>query len=609
MSDELFKYYERELQAIRRLSQEFAAAHPREAGRLRINADGQPDDPHVERLLDGTAFLAARVHARLDDEFPQLTDTLLNLLYPHYLAPFPSCAIVQFALGAEIQSKLEVPPGFAINTAPVRGQPCRYRTASPATVWPVKLESAQLQGAPFTAPPAEQALGAKAVLKLVLTTLNPGTKISALNLDQLRLFMRDSQPAALPLFETLLAHTMCIAVAQSASDPLPAILPASLLTQGGFAADEALLPWSERSAPGLRLLSEYFAFPQKFICFDLAGLDAKTGTVNGNRLEIYIYLRRSAVELERGVTAACFALGCAPVVNLFTKHCERIDLDHTRTEYKIVPDRHTPHVEIWSLTNVREGRGDASPRPWRPFYRPTGTAMPGRENETPQYLESRVPARGDAGGSDVMLAPYDPAFTPSAKTMAVLSIEALCLNRDLPKHLPSGNGQPVLTALTPVSAVESIICLTHPTPTLRPELQARHAWRLISHLSLGHIPLAGDGEDGAAALQEIMRLYDLRNEPDSRAAREALLAVRSSLATARIPNTRPGAFGRGLNVELEFDPAAFRNAGLITLCAVLARFLAMQASINSFVRTSVRLRGRDEPEISFAPQSGTRTLL
>ncbi|MDE1906606.1 MAG: type VI secretion system baseplate subunit TssF, partial [Rhodospirillales bacterium] len=307
MADSLLPYFNQELTAIRHLAAEFAQAHPKIAGRLRLSPD-TVDDPHVARLLDGVAFLSARAQARLDDEFPELTDTLLDILYPHYLAPFPSCAITQFSAKPDLAAQVDIPPGFELETEAVRGQSCRYRTTSHLTLWPVKLESARLTGLPFTAPANPLANGAVAVLRIVLTTLNPEVKFSQLGLDKLRLFLRGGA-AALRLYELMAAHTLGVALANTPNDIAPVLLPGSAVEEVGFAPEEALLPWPARSFEGFRLLSEYFAFPQKFMFLDIAGLAAKTMVQESNRLEIFLYLNHTSAELERTVDADMFALG------------------------------------------------------------------------------------------------------------------------------------------------------------------------------------------------------------------------------------------------------------------------------------------------------------
>jgi len=607
MSDALLPYYDRELNAIRKLAAQFAEAHPKIAGRLRIAGD-TVDDPHVARLLDGAAFLAARVHHRLDDEFPELTDALLGVLYPHYLAPVPSCTVVQFQSQPELMAPFEVAPGLAIDTEPVRGETCRFRTAYPTTLWPVEIESARLSGLPLAAPANPLAGGAVAVLRIVLRCANPEASFAQLGIDRLRFFLRAAPNVSLPLYELLCGHTLSVAYADGPTDANPVIVGAEALAPVGFAPEEALLPWPARSFSGFRLLTEYFAFPEKFMFVDLGRMDAKTLTCNANRMEVFVYLDRALPELERVVAAETLALGCTPAINLFPQRCEPVPLTQTATEYRIVPDVRRPGaLEVWGVERVRETRPDGSFRPWRPFYRMThGDAEPGVAGGFYHVMrrDSAAPLRG----TEVYLAPDDPQFDPDAPADAVLSVDALCTNRDLPGELQFGGGHPRLRLVEGVAAITKVACLTAPSHALHPALRERGFWRLVSHLSLGHLSVVG-GSDGAAALREVLRLYDLRNSAETRAALEALLAVSAHPGTARVPGARVGAFCRGLDVTLEFEPRAWQVGGLYLLAAVLDRFLALHATVNAFVRTRAVLRGRPGNAAAWPARAGMRTLL
>lgn len=607
MSDALLPYYNRELVALRRLAAEFADAHPKIAGRLRLAADAV-DDPHVARLLEGVAFLAARVHHRLDDEFPELTDALLGVLYPHYLAPMPSCAVVQFDCQPELAVSSQIAAGSALDSEPVRSETCRFRTAYPLTLWPVVVESVRLSGLPIAAPANAQAAGAVAVLRIVLKCANPEATFAQLGVDRLRFFLRGAANVAAPLYELLCTNALSVAYADGPNDPTPVIVPREVIEPVGFAPEEALLPWPKRSFSGFRLLTEYFAFPEKFLFLDFTTMDAKTLVSGGNRMEIFVYLDRSVPELERAVGAEALALGCTPVVNLFTQRCEPIALTETETEYRVVPDaRRTAALEVWGIERVRETRPDGSQRPWRNFYRLThGDPEAGTPGAF--YHAVRRGNEGAPGGSELFLAHHDPDFDPDRPADAVLSVDAICLNRDLPADLPFGGGHPRMRLVEGAAAVARVTCLTAPTSTLRPKLREKGFWRLVSHLSLGHLSVVG-GEQGAQALKEILRLYDLRDSAETRAAIDALLAVSAKPGAARVPGARAGAFCRGLDVTLEFDQRAWQTAGLYLLAAVLDRFLALHATVNSFVRTTAILRGRPGRAGAWPARAGARVLL
>ena len=606
MSDTLLPYYDRELAAIKRLAAEFAETHPKIAGRLRISADAV-DDPHVARLLEGVAFLAARVQHRLDDEFPELTDALLGMLYPHYLAPMPSCMVAQLGCQPDLMLPARLPAGIGFETEPVHGEALRYRSTAPVTLWPIEVESVRLSGLPIVAPPNAAAAGAAGVLRITLKCAAPDATFTKLGVDRLRFFLRGPANQTLPLYELLCGHTVSVAYAETAVDAAPVIVPANSIEPAGFAPEEALLPWSARGFSGFRLLTEYFAFPDKFLFLDFTRIDTKTLVSAGNKLEIFVYLDRSAPELERSIGPQTLALGCTPLVNLFPIRCEPIRLTHTETEYRVVPDARRPRAaEIWRVDRVRETLPDGSFRPWRPFYRLTESdADPGVPGGF--YHVARRAAAPGVPGTEVFVAPHDPEFDPDKPPDAVLSVDALCINRDLPTDLPFGGGHPTLRLVEGVAAVAGINPVTAPTTTLRPPLREKGFWRLVSQLSLGHLSVTGGG-DGAIALKEVLRLYDLRETAETRTAIEAITGISANPGTARAPG-RMGAFCRGLDVTLDFDPRAWQVGGLYLLASVLERFLALHGTVNSFTRTRVTLRGRPGFAAAWPARSGTRVLV
>ena len=349
MFDELHAYYNRELGYLRKLAGEFAEQHPKIAGRLRLSGEAA-DDPHVERLLQGFAFIAARIHRKLDDDFPELTQGLLEILYPHYLAPIPSMAVVELAARPDLASPLEVKPGTLIDAGPVQGDTCRFRTAYPVTLWPIQIEAVSLRGRPIVAPANPAAAGAAGVLRLSLRCAAEGMTLSQLAPERLRFFIRPQSPHAYKLYETILNHSVSIALADHPADPAPVICSADSIRAVGFDAAELLLPYPMRSFLGYRLLTEYFAFPEKFLFFDLTGLAAKSLVSDADHLEVFIYLNRTNVELERAVSAESLALGCTPIVNLFRQRAEPIRLDNLAAEYRVVADaRRVGATEVYAI--------------------------------------------------------------------------------------------------------------------------------------------------------------------------------------------------------------------------------------------------------------------
>jgi len=537
MSESLLPYYNRELAAIRKLAGEFADAYPKVAGRLRITRDAV-DDPYVDRLLEGVAFLAARVQQRLDDELPEFSETLLEMLSPHLLAPVPSMTTIRLATPPDATGAVRVPRGLMLETEPVRGEPIRFATAHEVTLWPVAVETFRLSGQPIAAPANNRVQGAAACLRIGLRVTTPDLTFDKMGLDRLRLHFRGVGALPAQLLELLCTSTLGIAVADGPGDARPTLLGPECLAPGGFSPQESALPWPNRAFAGYRMLTEWFAFPEKFLYVDLSGLEARTLVHANGRLDIFIYLSRAMPELERALSPENVALGCTPAINLFPHRCEPISLDGTQSEWMVVPDARRPAaLEVYAIEQVRESRPDGQRRPVLPF----------------------------------------------------------------------GAGQPRLR-VSQGGMQLAVDCLSPPTPTLRPGLNDRGAWRLISHLALNHLSVTG-GEAGAAALREILRLHDLRDTAETRAALGALVSVDAKPGVARLPGGRVGAFARGLDVTLTFDAQTWQAAGLYPLAQVLERFLALQVSVNAFSRTLVALRGRPGTVARFAPRSGTRTLL
>jgi type VI secretion system protein ImpG len=606
MSDTLLTYYNRELNAIRALAADFARANPKIAGRLRLN-EGTVDDPHVARLLEGAAFLAARVHQRLDDEFPELTDALLGVLYPHYLAPVPAAAIVQLTGQATTKVATRVPKGKEMDSGRGRSDACRFRTTSAVTLWPVEIDTVRLSGRPLPAPPNRIATDAQAVLRIKLRCADAKMDFTTLGVDRLRFYIRAPGNVALPLYELLCNNTVSVALADSLEDARPVCLPAQVLAPAGFGSDDAMLPWPARSFSGFRLLTEYFTLPEKFLFFDIDQLDAKTRNGAGNALEIFLYLGRAAPELERSLDKNSLALGCTPIINLFTQTCEPVSFTHTSTDYRIEPDvRRAGALEVWQVEKVLETTGDGSFREWLPFYRLDNPGAAGAKLGGSYTILRRASSKPP--GNDTFLAPFVSSFDVNTEANSVFSIDALCINRDISSHLQSTGGRLALGFVGGMAPVSGISCLTAPTACLPASLRADRFWPLVSHLSLGHLSIVG-GDAAAEALREVLRLYDLRGADETRAAIDALLTVTAKPSIARIPGARHGAFCRGLNITLEWDAKAWQSGGLYLLASVLERFLALHVTVNSFVRTCCVLRGEPGVVAAWPARAGTQRLL
>lgn len=611
MHEELLPYYHRELAFIRRLGADFAATYPKIAARLRLDSrSGETEDPHVERLLEGFAYLNARIRHKLEDDFPEIAEAMLGVLYPHYLAPIPSMAMVGLQLDrgqGELTAGYALPAGTPLEADAPDGVPCRFRTVYPVTLWPIEVVAAELRGPPFTPPPPGDAARAQALLRIELRAVSGSVSISQLEVSALRFFLKGQGQHVFPLYELLLRHVVSVVVADSARDPEPARLGPECLQPVGFERDEGALPYPPRSFLGYRLLTEFFAFPQKFLFVELTGLERALRQRKGRSVELRLYLDRPAAELEPHVTPDTFRLGATPIVNLFSQRAEPIALTHTDAEYRVVPDaRHPGAYEIYSIDRVTATSPHNQQVEYQPFYSFKHAAE--REGQKRFWHAVRRPA-GSAGGqpaSDIYLILVDLGFSPAAPEQWTLDVETTCLDGDRPRHVLAGEGRSALR-LTQGAPIARIECLAEPTRVLRPAARRGVLWRLISHLALNHLSLAEDNREGAAALREILALYDFADSPETQSMIQGLGGVRTRRVVGRSRGPRGGVC-RGLEVTVELDEARFVGSGMYLFASVLERFLGLYASINSFSKLVVTSR-KGESLWQWPPRAGETLLL
>jgi type VI secretion system protein ImpG len=617
MSDELLPYYNGELAYLRRMGAEFAEANPKIASRLRWG-DDLAEDPHVARMIEAFAYLTARIRHKLDDDFPELTQALLGILYPHYLAPIPSMSIAQFKLDrsqGDLTTGYHIPRGANLETEPVRGkgvegESCVFRTCYETTLWPLEITAAELKGHPFAAPPTRLAPEAKAIVRIQLRRFADQVSFQELAPGSLRFYLHGPSQYVYELYELLLNNALGVAVAKSTTDPGAVLLPRSCIRPVGFAREEGMLPYPVRSFLGYRLLSEFFSFPQKFLFFELQGLDAAALRRIEGSLELFVFLNRHVPALERNVETETFQLGCTPIVNLYQQRAEPIRLTHAEHRYRVIPDARRPLAhEIHAVDRVVATSPENEQVEFHPFYS-VRHAVDARRHRA-FWHATRERAGLAAGqvdhGTEVYLTFVDLDFLPSAPAKWTLDVETTCLNRDLPRHLPFGGGQPRLQ-LSAGAPLQGITLLTPPTPTRRPHLGRGTAWHLISHLSLNHLSLL-DSESGADALREILRLYNFSQSAETQAMIEGVLSIGGRRVVGRVGGSVAAGFCRGFEVTVHFDEERFSGSGVYLFAAVLERFFGLYTSINSFSKLVATTNKREEALCRWPPRAGEQVLL
>ena len=604
MDPGLLRYYNRELQHVREVGAEFAREFPKIAGRLGLD-EFECTDPYVERLFEGFAFLAARVQLKLDAEFPAFTQHLLDIVYPHYLAPTPSLAVVQFQPDLNEATLIEghvLPRGTAIHSHIARDQqtPCEYRTAHEVTLFPLDITEAEYLpsiGA-VSAAGAATLPGTRAGLRLRLQT-PPSLTLGQLRIDSLPIFLRGSGDLPYRLHQLIGSATQALTLGESVIRHQPT-------RAMGFAGDEALLPQNARSFEGYRLLQEYFCFPERFLFVELRNLLAGIQRCQTPVADIILLFDRTEPALVNTLDASNFALFCAPAANLFPKRADRLLLNPRQHEQHIVVDRTRPmDFEVHSVQSVTGfGANAEHEREFLPFYglkphRQSAREKPAyytlrREQRLIPSRQRRAGARSSYIGSETFIALVDLDAAPYSSELKQLGLETLCSNRDLPLVMPIGVGTTDFTLNTgaPVKAIRCVSGPTRPRPSLA---QGGTAWRLINHLSLNYLSLSDSNPtEGAAALRELLKLYGDAHDPAIQRQIDGLVSIRARNAVRRIHTRGPIVVGRGLEITLEFDAAAYEGVGCYVLGSVLEHFLAAYAAINTFTETVLRTSDHGE---------------
>lgn len=614
MDPRFLDLYNQELHYLRELGGEFAQQFPKIAARLGLDSF-ECADPYVERLLEGSAFLAARVQLKMAAEFPSFTHHLLEAVYPHYLSPTPSMAVARLHPDMNEGSLVEgfrVPRHTLLRSLLRKGDatPCIYRTAHEISLWPIEVEFAEYVPSPTLLPevhlPGRPTPKSGIRLRLNATA---GLKFSAMALDNLDLYLRGKDQTPMRLYERILANAIGIATraGHSVRKSDWSTLDATHLEPRGFAPEDALLPLGPRSFDGYRLLHEYFAFPQRFMFIRLTGLKRIVRQTADTSLDLVILLDRLDPTLERQIDASLFNLHCTPVINLFPKRLDRIHLSPTQHEYHLVPERTRPmdFEVVTPLAVTGYGSAIEPEREFLPFYSAT---HPGfhvspqafytlrREKRllSARRLQKNIGPRSSYIGTEVFISLVDAEQAPIAHALRQLGVEALCTNRDLPLLMSLGGGSTDFT-WDFSGPIEAVRVVSGPSRPHASPLDGETHWRLISHLSLNYLSLTDTGEtSGANALRELLGLYAFLDEAHLRKEIEGVVGVWTQPIYRRIATTRGSAFGRGLEITLEFDESMFEGIGCFLLSAVLEQFFCKYVSMNSFTETLVRTTERQE---------------
>lgn len=615
--ENLLPHYERELAFLRGHAGDFARQYPKIAGRLKLSGD-VGEDPHVERLIESFALLSSRIHKRLDDDFPLFTESFLDVLYPHYLRPFPSCAIARFdtssGAGGQMTKGSIIERGASLNTRPVRGVTCRFRTSYDVAVLPVRVNAVAFRGtvnAPTVSPVPR---GSTSDLQIEIELQSPQAQWGTLGVPYLRLYLDGEASQVSALREALCGRVLGCLVQ---TDPTGPWVDAgdSCPKPVGFAEDESLIDFDARSHPAYRLLTEYFAFPEKFNFVDLplprALLDSGARRVTLHYLMSGVRSDSDEARLLETITEKNLLTGCTPVVNLFRQKADPIRVTHAAAGYPVLPDgRRAFGYEVHTIERVyrlqQTPQGETIAE-FRPFYSLQHEELLSEGESGGRYwhahrdddMASRSP------GFETELSIVDVDFDPAAAQTDTLSVDVTATNRDLPSQLSIGAPGGDLT-MDGGSAAREIRFMRKPSPCHRFERGHGAHWRLISHLSLNHLSLSGGGIE---ALKELLRLYDLPRSATNRRLLDGIVSIDYSAASACLPGNPFVTFVRGTEIRLAVEEQHFVGSGLRLFAQVLEHFFGLYAHTNSFTQLKI-VSARTREELIVCPRrSGDSPLL
>ncbi len=613
--EQLLPYYERELGFLRRYSREFSERYPKIAGRLLIGGE-VCEDPHIERMIESFALLNSRIAKRLDDDYPEFTEALFDVLYPHYLRPFPSCSIASMDFGgaaAQLTTASVIPRGTQLTTRPVRGSSCTFRTAYPVTVAPLALTQASFAAIIDIPEALRPPPGATSSISLTIASTAAQVSVAQLGLEKLRVFI-DGEPSFCAALRDALFMRTVAAYAEGDDSGRWVQLPIVPVTAAGFDEEESLIDFSARSHTAYRLLTEYFCFPEKFNFIDI-DLKAIGAVLPAGCRTVTLHLALSGMRTDSNTARMLgtlspnnVLLGCTPVVNLFRQRGEPIRLTHTTASYPVVADaRRAFAFEVQSIDSVklvRQTPQGESIVNFRPFYSLKHGQTP--EKSGHYWVMRRDEAIAEKSpGYETEISIVDIDFDPAEVETDTLSLELTCTNRDLPSALAYGQRGGDLFQ-EGGSTVRAISFLRKPTASQRFESGRGAHWRLISHLSLNHLSLTDGGLD---AFREMLTLYDLPRSPSSQRQIGGIAAVAHKAANAWLPGNPFACLVRGIEVRLTIDEEAFVGSGIHAFAHIIERFLGLYVHANSFTQLVIVSNKTGEELLKCSPRSGDLSLL
>ncbi|WP_202302752.1 type VI secretion system baseplate subunit TssF [Dryocola clanedunensis] len=600
MDQQFLDYYNKELTFMREMASEFADQHPKIARRLGINGI-EVADPYVERLIEAFCFMSARTQIKLDAEFPNFTQRLLDVIYPGYNSPGPSMGVVQIQPNAkqgDLTGGYVVSRDNAFFSRIAAGEMtrCEFRSSQDVTLWPVEITEARLTSVPPDLPNMDQQRISQHKLKGALRIkikLQGDLVFSQLgNLDKLPVYINGDERIVSHIFELIHAHHVAVIVRSgNTSNRQDTIISKQPLAFEGLEPGQSLLPLSWNIFHGHNLLHEYFSCRQRFYFFTLTQLSGALKNNHTNEAEIVILLDRLSQDLISHVNASRFLLYCTPVINLFPKRLDKIEINRALNEFHAVADRSRPlDYEIFSIQRVFGQQAETSSEvTFNPLFQ---TRQSDNGNYGRYFSMTRRPRVNDKNarkyitrtsytGTEVFISLVDQMQAPYADNIRYLSIEAMVTNRDLPRLIvKEGNVDLTMSSSAPVFGATFVCQPSEPRP---PFATGESAWRLIRQLNFNYQPLSDmEHQPGGEALRDMLRLFIHNADRESNAQIDGLVGCKSEPVIRRLPGNGLLVYGRGIRCYLTVDEENFSGNSPYLFGLIMENYIARHAAINVF---------------------------
>ncbi|ASG07540.1 type VI secretion system baseplate subunit TssF [Vibrio anguillarum] len=593
MSDSLLSYFEQELRFIRNETSQFAERHPGTARALGMRKDSI-DDPQIARLIESVALMNGKLQQRLDESYPELTESLVNLLFPHYLRPIPSYSMLDFAIFEEANAKHSIPKGTEFDVASESGEPVVFRTSENIALLPIQVASAEVLFAPFELAKPVGAENAKAMLELTIEATDSGIELRDLDIDQLKLHLKGESHFALRLYDVL-ADGRCQVCIQNNGKSYS--LGKSALQPIGFDVNDTILPYQAASFGGFKLLTEFFMFPERFQGFKLDLGNIMQHAI-GSEFRIQIFLNEMSVVQARSIQAQHFSLFCTPLVNLQTKVSEPLQIDFTQKQYPIYLDASQGNdLEVFSVDevlDVTEGEPFKVCQIYGDKYNSTETAL---RWQLVQDTHERGVLRSGLKVADI-------GHVSATTSSRVWSVTTTATDGIRAGSLPVNSQVTCRESLT-IPATMNL--LRRPTLPVRSRDANKNVWALLCHLHFNYHAILGT-DDPTATLKNVFDLYNHNQAVQNHIYIESLQNIEQEQVVAPIRVSGKTCFAYGTKISVTLD-ASNVNGGVSLFGHLLDHFFAYFAGFNSFTQVDIYLEGQDGVYLSFPRRTGCKSLL